>query len=108
MNDRFAPEPDVQNYRDLRNLKSVRTSSFPTPGFAVVRQHLRGAADAAPKSFIESDAAKPPAMRAPGPADLPLRDPSKFPVIPDQASAQRTFAALPPPEPAPRRARRLA
>src|SRR3984893_10739009 len=35
-----APKPEVQNYRDLRNLKSVRTSSFPAPGFAVVRQHL--------------------------------------------------------------------
>jgi hypothetical protein len=37
MNVRFArlPKPDVQNYRDLRNLKSVRTSSFPAPGLAV-------------------------------------------------------------------------
>src|ERR1700694_4309123 len=70
------PKPDAQNYRDLRNLKSVRTSSFPAPGFAVVRQHLRGAADAAPKGFIERDAAKPPAVRPAGPVDLPLRGPS--------------------------------
>jgi hypothetical protein len=70
----------------LRNLKSVRTSSFPAPGFAVVRQHLRGAADAAPKGFIERDAAKPPAVRPAGPVDLPLRGPSKVPIIPDQAS----------------------
>ena len=95
MNVRFAPKPDVQNYRDLRNLKSVRTSSFPAPGFAVVRQHLRGAADAAPKGFIERDAAKPPAVRPAGPVDLPLRGPSKVPIIPDQASDQGNFPALP-------------
>src|SRR5258705_7623029 len=70
-----ASKPDVQNYRDLRNLKSVRTSSFPATCFAVVRQHLRGAADAAPKGFIERDAAKPAAVRPAEPVDLPLRGP---------------------------------
>src|SRR6476620_7151152 len=85
---RFAPTPDVQNYRNLRTLKSVRTSSFPAPGFVVVRQHLRGAADAAPKGVIERDAAKPPAVRPAGPVDLPLRGPSKVPIIPDQVSDQ--------------------
>src|SRR5258706_12701775 len=92
---RFAPKPDVQNYRDLRNLKSVRTSSFPAPGFAVVRQHLRGAADAPPKGFIDLDAANPPAVRPAGPVDQPMRGPSKAPSIPAQPSDQGNFPALP-------------
>ncbi len=87
---------------------AVRTSSFPAPGFAVVRQHLRGAADAAPKGLIERDAAKPPAVRPAGPVDLPLRGPSKVPIIPDQASDQGNFPALPGRERDQRRGRRLA
>src|SRR5258705_11133277 len=88
----FAPNREVQNYRDLRNRKSVHTSSFLAPGFAVVRQHLRGAADAAPKGFIERGAAKPPAVRRF--VDLPLPGPSKPPIIPDEESDPGNFPAL--------------
>src|ERR1700688_4559586 len=105
---KVPPKPDVQNYRDFLNLKSVRTSSFPAPGFAFVRQHLRGSADAAPEGFIKRDAAKPPAVRPTGPVDLPLRRPSKVLIIPDQASDQGNFPALPGPERDQRRGRRLA
>jgi hypothetical protein len=100
------PKLDVQNYEDLR--KSVFTLLFLASRFAILRQHPRCATDAAPKGFIERDAAKLPSVWSAGPVDRPLRGPSEVPIIPDQASDQSDFPALLGRERDKRRGRRLA
>jgi hypothetical protein len=44
----------------------------PARRFTVVRQHLRGAADAAPKGFVKGDAAKLPPVAPAVMVDVPL------------------------------------
>src|SRR4051812_11738866 len=74
--------------------KPVPSTSRRAARFAVIGQNLRGAADAAPKRFIECDTAKLPSVTPAMPVDLPLRGPSKIPLAPDQPSDHGDLPAL--------------
>jgi hypothetical protein len=62
---------------------------------AATGQDLRGAAESAPKRFVEGDTSKMPAMRLAVDSQPPLRRPAKRVIIPAELPDQDRFGALP-------------